>query len=79
MYTRNKIKEIISEELTPIGYHEEHGKYIDGVDKFVDRLIKLFALPIVVGSDCPECGSANTQQKTKSNNECKDCKSEWAI
>jgi predicted Zn-ribbon and HTH transcriptional regulator len=80
MYTRKKIALMIEHKLGYTnGWRVDDETYENECLMAADELIKLFDLPNVVGSSCPECGSANTQQKTKSNDECKDCKSEWAI
>ena len=39
--TKEQIIDIARDELTPIGWHEEHAKYIDGLDAFAERLVKL--------------------------------------
>ena len=73
MYTRKKIALMIEHKLGYTnGWRVDDETYENECLMVADELIKLFALPIVVGS-------ANTQQKTKSNDECKDCKSVWAI
>ena len=41
MITKEQIIDIARDELTPIGWHEEHAKYIDGLDAFAERLVKL--------------------------------------
>lgn len=41
MITKEQILELASYELTPIGWHEEHAKYIDGLDTFAEKLIEL--------------------------------------
>ena len=41
MITKDQIIDIARDELTPIGWHEEHAKYIDGLDAFAERLVKL--------------------------------------
>jgi len=41
MITKKQIIDIARDELTPIGWHEEHAKYIDGLDAFAERLVKL--------------------------------------
>jgi len=81
MYTRNYIRTLINQELTPIGYHEEHGNYIDGIDDFIDRLIIDFELPMTTnnGATCPECSSNSVVQLTRSTNKCNKCHSLYSI
>ena len=50
MITKEQIIDIAKEELTPIGWHEEQAKYIDGLDAFAERLVKLLTIPAVSGS-----------------------------
>ena len=41
MITKEQIIDIARDELTPIGWHEEQAKYIDGLDAFAEKLVKL--------------------------------------
>lgn len=53
MITKEQIIDIARDELTPIGWHEEHAKYIDGLDAFAERLVKLCNISHV--SNCTTC------------------------
>jgi len=79
MYTEDKIKELLNHYLTPIGHHEEHGNYIDGIDDLTKVLIRVFNLPETIGDNCPECGSIDVVQKSKRGNECRKCLSIWDV
>jgi hypothetical protein len=72
MITKEQIIEIAREELTPIGWHEEHAKYIDGLDAFAERLVKLFCQPAVSGRseqlDCCGC------DYVRINDNCMECR-----
>jgi len=57
MITKEQIIDIARDELTPIGWHEEHAKYIDGLDAFAERLVKLCNISHVSNSVCPKCGN----------------------
>lgn len=48
MITKEQIIDIARDELTPIGWHEEHAKYIDGLDAFAERLVKLCNISLSV-------------------------------
>ena len=51
MITKEQIIDIAKEELTPIGWHEEQAKYIDGLDAFAERLVKLCKISHVSNSE----------------------------
>jgi hypothetical protein len=53
--TKEQIIDIARDELTPIGWHEEHAMYIDGLDAFAERLLKLCNISHVSNSVC-DCG-----------------------
>jgi transposase-like protein len=64
---KKQLKKVIFENLSDI-------------DKCTEEIMRLF---IVVRRselfNCPYCGSSNIHQKSKSNDECKDCEKEWAV
>ena len=55
MITKEQIIDIAKEELTPIGWHEEQAKYIDGLDVFAERLVKLCNISHVSNSEAVVC------------------------
>lgn len=59
MITKEQIIDIAKEELTPIGWHEEQAKYIDGLDAFAERLVKLCNISHVSNSEAVFCGKGN--------------------
>ena len=79
MITKEQIIDIAKEELTPIGWHEELAKYIDGLDAFAERLVKLCNISHVSNSEavvCPKCGSDDIVMPM-SECECYSCNHEW--
>lgn len=74
MITKEQIIDIAREELTPIGWHEEHAKYIDGLDTFAERLVKLCNISHVNNLLC--C-SFEPDNKTSSATRCKCGREKW--
>ena len=52
MITKEQIIDIARDELTPIGWYEEHANYIDGLDAFAERLVKLCNISHVSNQLC---------------------------
>jgi hypothetical protein len=72
MITKEQIIDIARDELTPIGWHEEHAKYIDGLDAFAERLIKLCNISHVSNQLC-DCEAHTFYEWGKDENKCSQC------
>ena len=75
MITKDQIIDIARDELTPIGWHEEHAKYIDGLDAFAERLVKLCNISHVSNQLC-DCKDFTIKGKMLVCKECQKIKDE---